>query len=101
MAYDSVLQVRMDSKEKNDVEKLYEDLGTSFADAVRIFARQSLIAGGFPFRPSLKTWDQMTQDEINAKISAALADIDAGNTFSQSDLDLYMEKLIDGSDTKI
>ena len=49
MAKDALLQVRMDSKEKSDVEKLYEELGTSFAEAVRIFARKSLSTGGFPF----------------------------------------------------
>ena len=41
-AIDATLQVRMDSQIKNNVEELYHDLGTSFAEAVRIFAQQSL-----------------------------------------------------------
>lgn len=49
MAKDALLQVRMDSEEKSNVEKLYGELGTSFAEAVRIFARKSLSTGGFPF----------------------------------------------------
>ena len=42
MAMDATLQVRMDSQIKNNVEELYHDLGTSFAEAVRIFAQQTI-----------------------------------------------------------
>ena len=41
MAMESTLQVRMDSSLKAEVEALYKSLGTSFAEAVRIFAQQS------------------------------------------------------------
>ena len=56
MAMESTFQVRMDSDLKSQVEALYRNLGTSFAEAVRIFAQQSLREGGMPFRPTLKTW---------------------------------------------
>ena len=49
MAMESTFQVRMDSEIKTRVEALYRDLGTSFAEAVRIFAQQSLRDGGMPF----------------------------------------------------
>ena len=42
MAMESTLQVRMDSALKAEVEALYKSLGTSFAEAVRIFAQQSI-----------------------------------------------------------
>ena len=42
MAMQSVLQVRMDTELKEAAEKLYSDLGTSFAEAVRIFAKKVL-----------------------------------------------------------
>ena len=51
MAKDSILQVRMDSHTKEQAEILYHSLGTSLAEAVRIFAAQSIIEGGFPFQP--------------------------------------------------
>ena len=51
MANDAVLQVRMDSHLKHSVEQLYRDLGTSFPEAVRIFAQQSLLHAGLPFEP--------------------------------------------------
>ena len=60
MAMDATLQIRMNSDLKAEVEELYRNLGTSFAEAVRIFAQQSLREGGMPFRPTLKTWENMT-----------------------------------------
>lgn len=49
MAKEATLQVRMDSELKEQAELLYQQLGTSFAEAVRIFARQSVEDGGMPF----------------------------------------------------
>ena len=51
MAMDATVQIRMDGALKEQVETLYREMGTSFAEAVRIFARQSLREGGMPFRP--------------------------------------------------
>lgn len=49
MSKEATLQVRMDSELKEQVEILYRNLGTSFAEAVRIFAKQSIINNGMPF----------------------------------------------------
>lgn len=45
---DAILQIRMDSNMKRDVEKLYKEMGTSLAEAVRILAAQSLIQKTMP-----------------------------------------------------
>lgn len=92
MAMESTLQVRMNSDLKAQVEELYRSLGTSFAEAVRIFAQQSLREGGMPFRPTLKTWDEMTAQEISAKLSKSEADILEGRLFSQEDVDARMKE---------
>ena len=42
----------MDEEIKNQVEALYRNLGTTFAEAVRIFAVQSIREQGMPFTPS-------------------------------------------------
>lgn len=55
MAKEATLQVRMDSELKEQVELLYKQLGTSFAEAVRIFARQSVEERGMPFTMHLST----------------------------------------------
>ena len=43
------LKGKIDSELKEQVELLYKQLGTSFAEAVRIFARQSVEDQGMPF----------------------------------------------------
>ena len=52
MAKQAVYQVRMDEDIKNKVEELYRNLGTSFAEAVRVFAVQSIREQGMPFVPT-------------------------------------------------
>lgn len=87
MAMDATLQVRMDGQIKNSVEELYRSLGTSFAEAVRIFAQQSLLEGGMPFRPTLKPWEELTDAEIDRKLAASEEDILAGRILSQAEAD--------------
>lgn len=90
MAMDATLQVRMDSQLKHNVEELYRELGTTFAEAVRIFAQQSLLAGGMPFRPALKPWEELTGAELDRKLSASEGDILAGRVLSQEAADARM-----------
>lgn len=93
MAMDATFQIRMSSELKTEVETLYRDLGTSFAEAVRIFAQQSLREGGMPFVPSLKTWDEMSQSEIDRKLQKSVDDLSAGRIVSQADLDAKIMQL--------
>jgi DNA-damage-inducible protein J len=46
---EATFQVRMDADLKAQVEELYKRLGTSFAETVRMFARQSAQENGMPF----------------------------------------------------
>jgi len=88
---DATLQVRMDGQMKDNVEELYRSLGTSFAEAVRIFAQQSLLAGGMPFRPALKHWEELTESEIEHKLAASEEDILTGRILSQDETDERMK----------
>ena len=102
MAMDATLQIRMNSDLKTQVEELYRNLGTSFAEAVRIFAQQSLREGGMPFRPTLKAWEDMTAQEVNAKLLQSEADIAAGRVCTQDELDRRMKgRFAHGTDTKV
>ena len=92
MSMDATMQIRMDRELKVQVEELYRGLGTSFAEAVRIFAQQSLREGGMPFRPTLKSWDEMTAAEVHSKLSQSEADIAAGHICSQEELDSRMKE---------
>lgn len=102
MSMDATVQVRMDSELKAQVENLYRSLGTSFAEAVRIFAQQSIREGGMPFRPALKSWDELTDVEISAKLSRSQADIAVGRICSQDALDARMkDRFANGQHTKV
>ncbi|SDA30061.1 DNA-damage-inducible protein J, partial [Ruminococcus sp. YE71] len=68
MAKEATLQVRMDASLKEQVEQLYKDLGTSFAEAVRIFARQSISEQGMPFVVR-KTESAVNSDALNVLMS--------------------------------
>lgn len=92
MSMDATVQIRMDKELKLQVEELYRSMGTSFAEAVRIFAQQSIREGGMPFRPGLKTWEQMSQDEISEKLVRSEADIVAGRLVTQAELDSRMQR---------
>lgn len=50
MAKEATLQVRMDADLKEQAESLYRAMGSSFAEAVRIFAKQSVAEKAMPFR---------------------------------------------------
>lgn len=100
MAMDATLQIRMNSDLKAQVEEFYRSMGTSFAEAVRIFAQQSLREGGMPFRPTLKAWEDMTVHEINAKLLQSETDIAAGRVCTQDEFDRRMKgRFADGSDS--
>ncbi len=91
MANTAMLQVRMDADLKKEAEELFEKMGTSLPDAVRIFARTSVNMQALPFEMSLKKdtsreefrkafyalreeateLPEMTLDEINEEIKAA------------------------------
>ena len=102
MAMDATLQIRMNGELKAQVEELYRNLGTSFAEAVRVFAQQSLREGGMPFRPTLKTWDEMTRDENHGKLLRSQEDIQMGRVYSQEDLDTRMrERFSHGTDPAV
>ena len=101
MAMDATLQVRMDSQLKEQVEALYRSMGTSFAEAVRIFALQSLREGGMPFCPTLRSWDELNSAEISARLSDSEKDITAGRVCTQTALDSRIKELLHGSDATV
>lgn len=92
MAMDATVQIRMNGELKEQVENLYRSMGTSFAEAVRIFAQQSLRDGGMPFRPTLKSWDDLTTQEIDAKLRKSEKEISSGAYCSQAALDARIQE---------
>jgi DNA-damage-inducible protein J len=56
---------------KERAEALFAALGTSTADAIRIFLQQAVNDGGLPFRP-------MLNKQPNAETLAAMAELERG-----------------------
>lgn len=51
---ESTLEIKMDSDLMKQAEWLYEQMGTTFAEAVRIFAKQSVMEKAMPFTMHLR-----------------------------------------------
>jgi len=49
----TVMQFRMDTELKQEAESLFRELGTSFAEALRIFARQCVLTRSMPIAITL------------------------------------------------
>ena len=47
-ANSTVMQFRMETELKNEAEELFRNLGTSFAEALRIFAKQCVLSRSIP-----------------------------------------------------
>ena len=90
MAMDATLQIRIDSAVKEQVEALYRSMGTSFAEAVRMFAQ-----------PSLRAWDDMSETEISEKLSRSSEDIAAGRISAQCDMDAKVKELLQSRAARI
>ena len=54
MVKEAIVQVRMDSELKQNAEKMFKQMGTSLAEAIRIFTTQSVEFGGIPFTVKAK-----------------------------------------------
>ncbi len=62
----TTLQTRLEENIKQQADTLFQAMGISTTDAVRLFIRQCLVEGGLPFRPSTRI--------PNAETLAALED---------------------------
>lgn len=47
----AILQVRIREEDKQHAERLYDAMGTSLAEAVRLFVAQSILMHKLPFQP--------------------------------------------------
>ena len=81
MEQEAVLQVPMNAEVKEKVEALYAAMGTTFAEAVRIFATQSLLIQGMPLTlrahprgsPAFGMLSEYANPELRKKEEAILA----------------------------
>lgn len=48
----TMFAMRINKSEKNELRKLYADMGLDLSTAVDLFFKQSLLENGLPFRPT-------------------------------------------------
>lgn len=66
MANTVMLQVRMDADLKKEAEELFESMGTSLPEVVRMFARKSVDMQSLPF--------ELSRQKKNEKVISGLAE---------------------------
>jgi len=86
MANATLVQLKVDREIKEDVSRIYENLGLDLPTAIRIFFKKSIAVGGLPFelREENNRWQlydqvrksiqennvpEMSLEEINAEIA--------------------------------
>lgn len=88
---DAVVEIMMDRELLDTVEELYRGMGTTFEEAVRMFARESIRCGGMPFRPTLVNWEDLTPQDVEDKVRRANADIEAGRVYTSDEAAAILE----------
>ena len=48
----TIMTVRIDSKIKNEAQKIFAKMGLDLSSAVKLFMNQSVLEQGLPFKPS-------------------------------------------------
>lgn len=54
----TMFAMRINKSEKNELRKLYADMGLDLSTAVNLFFKQSLLENGLPFQPMRKKQDR-------------------------------------------
>lgn len=60
----STIQTRIDERTKAQAEFIFNKLGLSLSDAIRLFLSQSIIDRGLPFQPKLN--DELAEETLQA-----------------------------------
>ena len=74
----SNVAARVEPEIKEKAESILASLGISASNGINMFYRQIILWNGLPFRPSipptsLKSLDEMTKEELDAKLARGLA----------------------------
>lgn len=57
----TMFAMRISKSEKNDLRKLYADMGLDLSTAVNLFFKQSLLENGLPFQPSRNNKQKLSE----------------------------------------
>ena len=89
---DAVVEIAMDKELLDAVEELYRSMGTTFEEAVRMFARESIRVQGLPFQPTLEYLEDLTPQELECRMMQAEEDVNAGRVYTDAEFDAMMKE---------
>ena len=74
---------RVEPEVKEKAEEIFAEIGISASTGINMFYRQVILWRGLPFRPSIPasrpiSSDEMTREELDAKMARGLAEAKAG-----------------------
>ena len=81
----ATLNLRVNPALKEQAEAILQQLDVPMSTAINMFLRQVTLVGGIPFpvtlpaAPASIDMDQMTAEEIHAKLQRGLANAESGN----------------------
>ena len=96
----SNVTARVEPEIKEKAESILSSLGISASNGINMFYRQIILWNGLPFRPSipqtaLRSLDEMTTEEFNAKLSHGLAQAENNEGIEADEFfDLLKEELL-------
>lgn len=80
----AILQVRIREEDKQHAEHLYDAMGTSLAEAVRLFVAQSILMRKLPFQPvAVRSKDGTAAYDMVTPIAAPRSAMPGLNTLLQ------------------
>ena len=94
----TTVNVRMDEALKKQLELLCSELGMSISTAVTLFAKTAVRVRGIPFELRVpppnppKAMEEMSKEELDAKIQAGILAVAEGRVRSAKDVFSDMER---------
>lgn len=81
MAKTAYINIRIEPKMKEEIERLFSHFGITVSDAVNIFFHKSLMEGGLPFSVTYKGYHEETKQDLKEakegkELSKAYTDLD-------------------------
>jgi len=96
MANTSPVYARIDTKLKQDAEKILEKLGITPTSLITMVYSQVVLKEALPFTPSIKEkkifLDELTEEEVQERIQKGKNDIKNGKMYSAEEVDAILKE---------
>lgn len=83
---DTNFNMRMNSREKAELEVLFAQLGMTLPEAVNIFFKKALLEGGLPFEVKMPRFNKETEDAMQEARDIMAGKVEAKSYHSAREL---------------